>query len=455
MKLIISIYIILFPFILLSQENQLEKGVVLDSIWIDKKPGESFALYLPTQYDVEKASPAIFIFEPMARGSVGIQPFISASEQYGYILICSNDSKNGPYEANYAVANNLFSKAFSMLHIDQKRIYTSGFSGGGRLAASIAIYSENIQGVVSCGAGFNLKSRGLPTTQKFSYVSIMGDEDMNYYELQFTESYLKKTQIPFELFTYGINHRWPSQDQILLAFDWMQLQAYKKQLILKNNEDVERIYNKFYELTIEMENGNSLIIAADSYRRILKNFERYYNLDSIQEKYKALNESKAYKNESKKNVDLMKTEGLLTDEFLLHFNRDLKRKNYSLSWWENRINKIKKKQDSNDQQEVKMYNRLLNKIFALAIETARYDSTLETIQQKMLCYDICILVYPSYALPYYQQMHNSIALGDKNKSLDYLEKLLATGYEKKELKFDTIILENIQNSDRFKELIKE
>ncbi len=140
---------------------------------------------------------------------------------------------------------------------------------------------------------------------------------------------------------------------------------------------------------------------------------------------------------------------------MLHFNRDLKRKNYSLSWWENRINKIKKKQDSNDQQEVKMYNRLLNKIFALAIETARYDSTLETIQQKMLCYDICILVYPSYALPYYQQMHNSIALGDKNKSLDYLEKLLATGYEKKELKFDTIILENIQNSDRFKELIKE
>lgn len=179
----------------MSQTKDLEKGVLYDSIWVDAKLGESFALYLPNKYNQEIASPAVFIFEPMARGSVGIEPFIKAAETYGYILICSNDSKNGPYEINYAVANNLFPKVLSMFKIDPKRIYTAGFSGGARLASSIAVQSNKIAGVISCGAAFNLKSRGLPSTQSFSYACLMGDEDMNYNELQFTNSYLKKTPV--------------------------------------------------------------------------------------------------------------------------------------------------------------------------------------------------------------------------------------------------------------------
>ena len=250
---------------LYAQNNRLEKGIVIDTVWIDKSLGESFSLYLPNKYEPEKPSPAIFIFEPMARGKTGIQPFISVAEQYGYILICSNDSKNGPYEHNFAVANKLFSKAFSTLQIDQKRIYTAGFSGGGRLASTIAIQSDKIQGVVSCGAGFNLKSRALPSAQNFSYVSIMGDEDMNYHELEFTENYLKKTQTSFELFTFDIDHRWPDQDQILLAFDWLQLEAYKNQLIEKDNAALQRIYTKFYKQAIAEQYDNKLLIASESY----------------------------------------------------------------------------------------------------------------------------------------------------------------------------------------------
>jgi len=432
----------------------LERGAILDSIWLDNKLGESFSLYLPTQYEPEKASPAIFIFEPMARGKVGIQPFIKTAEQYGFILICSNDSKNGPYEANYAIANNLFPKVFSMLKIDQKRIYTAGFSGGGRLAASIAIQSNKIAGAVSCGAGFNLKSRELPSTQTFSYACIMGDEDMNYNELQFTESYLKKTQMPFELFISGINHKWPSQDQVLLAFDWMQLEAYKKLLIKKDGSEIKRIYDKFYLQAINNENDDNLIRAGNSFRRILRNFGRYYNLDSIQDRHKTLSQSKPYKSQTKKKEELLAVEAILTDEFWFQFDRDLERKKYALNWWENRINKLKKKQDSSDKQELKMYKRLRYKIFAHAIETARYDSTIKTTEQSMFCYDICILVYPSYALPYYMQMQYALELGDQNKSLDYLEKLLATGYDKSEIILDINVLDSIQDTDRFKELMK-
>ena len=277
---------------------------------------------------------------------------------------------------------------------------------------------------------------------------------MNYDELEFTKTYLEKTKTSFELFTFGIEHRWPSQDQILLAFDWLQLEAYKKQLIQNNSPDIKRIYTKFYEHAIEKEKENNLIIASDSYKRILKNFGRHYQLDSIQQKYTALSQSKPFKTQQKKKYELLKLEATLTNEFLFQFDKDLGGKNYSLNWWENRIAKLKKKEVSDDQQEVKMYKRMLYKIFANAIEKVRFDKTLKTVQQKMLCYDICILVYPAYTLPYYQQMQLLNSIGEKDKSLDYLEKLLATGIAKKEVSLDSNVLESIRDTDRFKELMK-
>ena len=169
----------------------------------------------------------------------------------------------------------------------------------------------------------------------------MGDEDMNYHELQFTENYLKKTQTSFEFFTFDINHRWPDQDQILLAYDWLQLEAYKNQLIEKDSVALQRIYTKFYKRAIAQQKNNQLITASESYQRILKNFGRHYYLDSIQKKYKSLRESRQFKSQHKKNQDLLSLEEALTDEIWLQFDKDLEKKNYSLNWWENRINKLK------------------------------------------------------------------------------------------------------------------
>lgn len=455
MKLFTFIVLFLISCSLLSQQNEIEKGIILDSIHVNNKPGESFALYLPTTHDSALASPVVFIFEPMARGRVGIEPFLKASEEYGYILICSNNSKNGPYETNYAIANNLFPEVLSMFTIDPKRIYTAGFSGGARLAASIAIQSEKIAGVISCGAAFNLKSRGLPSTQTFSYACIMGDEDMNYNELQFTNSYLKKTPLSFELFSFGINHKWPDQDQILQAFDWMQLEAYKNILIKKDTSEINRIYTKFDAQAKKELKDNELIRAGNSLRRILRNFGSHYDLDSIKEIRNTLIESKKYKKQLKTNTDLLTTEALLTDEFRQQFNHALDEQTYHLNWWEHKISKLKKKEATADPLSSKMYKRLLYKIYAHAIETARYDSSIETIEQRIFCYDICILVYPAYSFPYHIQMQHALQLKNKEQALDYLEKMIVSGVERNTIKLDSSMITFLQDSDRFKTLMED
>lgn len=455
MKLIASLLVFLISCGLFSQENEFKKGAVIDSVFIGSKTNESFALYLPTSYHPESASPVVFIFEPMARGTVGIYPFIKAADTYGYILVCSNNSKNGPYEINYAIANNLFPKVLSLFNIDTKRIYTAGFSGGARLASSIAAQSNKISGVIACGAAFNLQSRGLPSTQNFSYACIMGDEDMNYSELEFTNSYLKKTPVSFELFTFGIHHKWPNQDQILIAFEWMQLEAYKNLLIKKDPEEINRIYAKFYSQATKEISDNNLLSAGNSLRRILRNFESQYDLDSIKTMNNTLKNSKEYKNQFKKNKELLSSEGLLTDEFSQQFNKALDQHNYKLTWWKKKISHLKKKEISADSLTSKMYRRLGYKIFAKAFETARYDSSIQSIEQRMFCYDVCILVYPTYALSYHKQMEYAMQLGDKERTLNYLEKLMASGYDKNDINLDSTIIEFLQDSERFKLLMQQ
>jgi len=420
---------------------------------VDKKIGESFSFYMPRSYEPSKATPIIFIFEPMARGSTGIDPFISTADTYGYLLVCSNNTKNGPFEGNYAIIDRLFAKVFTSLKLDPKRVYTSGFSGGGRLASSIALKTDQIQGVVSCGAAFTINSGGLPTTQNFSYATIIGEQDMNYYELTFTHKYLNKTKLPYEVFTPDINHRWPTRDQILMAFDWMQLEAYKKLLLPVDPTVTKQIYNKYYQQAQLEEKDQRLLAASNEYRRVLNNFKRYYQMDTIQEKLQNLEESKAYKSEKKKNESLLETELALTDELFDRFNTDINKKSYHLGWWENRIEKLKKKMESDSHMEQTMYKRLLYKVFAHAIETVNHDPSIKNIEQKMFCYDICMLIYPSYALPYIKQIENAVAMKKPDLGLDYLEKLLNTGFDEKERLLKNESIMTLENMDRFKKLM--
>lgn len=434
-----------------SQKNY-PKGEIVDSLFVNANPKESFSLYLPSQYESSKKSPIVFIFDPAARGKVGITPFIKASEEYGYILVCSNDTKNGPYEQNFNVINNLFEAVFTDFIIDEKRIYTAGFSGGSRLASKVALLTNQVQGVVACGAGFSSKLDLIGQGVSFSYASIVGDLDMNYLEMIETKEYLNGLNISNELFIYDIKHKWPSQDQVLRAFEWLQLEAYKKKLARIDNKQINDIYSNYNNKALEHHNEKNLLYVHQEYKRIIKNFKRYYKVDSIQNKLKILENDKIYKNENKVLSSAFNEEKILTTKFTDRFNKDYAAKKKNLKWWKNEISKLNKRTEITTGQELKMLNRLLYKIYALAIETVAVEGV-QNIDQAIFCYDICILIYPNYPPPYFKQIENYIQKNDISKSLDYLEELLNTGFDNIELIKKNPAFETLKVNKRFVGLI--
>ena len=121
-----------------AQADGYPLGQVIESVPVREQAGESFALYLPAAFKSDEASPVVFVFDPVGNGPNGLQGFLEAAETYGYILVCSNNSRNGPYDRNFEIAGRLFDQVLTEFAIDPDRIYTSGFSGGSRLASAIA-----------------------------------------------------------------------------------------------------------------------------------------------------------------------------------------------------------------------------------------------------------------------------------------------------------------------------
>src|SRR5438552_19004603 len=79
-------------------------GQVIPDINCAADASQSYALYLPTNYDTARAWPVIFAFDPGARGRVPVERYQAAAEKYGYIVAGSNNSRNGSWEVSAAAA---------------------------------------------------------------------------------------------------------------------------------------------------------------------------------------------------------------------------------------------------------------------------------------------------------------------------------------------------------------
>jgi hypothetical protein len=74
-------------------------GTIVPVVVTMAEPDQTYALYLPSSCDARRTWPAIFAFDPAARGQLPLECFRESAEKYGYIVVGSNISRNGPLSA--------------------------------------------------------------------------------------------------------------------------------------------------------------------------------------------------------------------------------------------------------------------------------------------------------------------------------------------------------------------
>jgi len=409
-----------------AQQGGYTKGQVIDSVPVAGTNTDSYALYLPKTFNPGVASPVVFIFDPAARGPLAAKVFRRVADIYGYILVASNNSRNGPYDANFTIADNLFNTVLSDFKIDPKRIYTAGFSGGARLALTIALRSGQIQGVIACGAGFS--SSGITLDPTFSYAAIVGTKDFNYSELQKTDSWLKKLHFPHVVFEFEIEHQWPFPEQLEQAFRWLQLEAYRKGLALKYSSDIRQSYQDFYQAARQAGQANNLLLAERDYECLIRNFAGYYTMDSLQAQVTRIRNLKEYRIQKQSWEESLVTENDLIAKYTREFEDDLENGTPDSRKWEKYLTRLKAKYAQDTLYKQDMLHRVLSALSALAFEEASYRKDELSREQQIFCYDICILSNPGQLYSYLRQMENYLSKGDKDMAMHYLEALIQSGY---------------------------
>jgi pimeloyl-ACP methyl ester carboxylesterase len=200
------------------------RGEILDPVFCQHDFTQSYTLYLPTTYQAGRRWPVIYCFDPGGKGSIPVALFKEGAEKYGYILVGSNNSKNGPWEVILQAVRAIWRDTHARLAIDDQRIYAAGFSGGARVAFGLGqILSIKLSGVIACGAGLPewLEPENVIDVPCFGTVGL---QDFNYREMQELERQLRLQGTPCLLRVFQGRHSWPPPKLALEAVAWLQVQ---------------------------------------------------------------------------------------------------------------------------------------------------------------------------------------------------------------------------------------
>lgn len=105
-------------------------GQVVDRVICAADGSQSYALYIPVRGD-QQPLPIVYFFDSHGVGSLPLRKYKALADTYGFILVGSNNSKNGnDWATTETIWDRLFSDTHRRLKIDEQRIYTAGFSGG-------------------------------------------------------------------------------------------------------------------------------------------------------------------------------------------------------------------------------------------------------------------------------------------------------------------------------------
>jgi hypothetical protein len=213
-------------------------GHITDKVNCAAAPGETYALYIPSGYHAGRSWPVLYCFDPGARGRVPVERFREGAERFGYIVAGSNNSRNGPPAPGLASMRAMWEDTRVRFRIDDRRVYLAGFSGGARLANSLAPGS-GAAGVISCGAGF---SGDRPKTLAYRFLGVAGVDDFNYPELRAVDRLMEGSGATHAFLEFDGGHEWPPGETCARALEWLgspnpQKPASKEELKREQTEE--------------------------------------------------------------------------------------------------------------------------------------------------------------------------------------------------------------------------
>lgn len=224
-------------------KDNFKAGEVISIVPLHIDAGQTFALYLPKGYTDSAKLPVIIFFDPHGDGTLPLNLYHESADQYHYILIGSNTSRNGmPLDQTQAVAYNLFSEALTRLSVDASKIALCGFSGGAKVALLSGAANPGIANIIYCGAKVDIHPN-----HPVSILGFAGLRDMNYTDLVLFDRDLQSTPLKHFLVEWHGKHEFPTAEVFNDAFTFLNtgnIPNYDKKRVSITPDQLKREQDK-------------------------------------------------------------------------------------------------------------------------------------------------------------------------------------------------------------------
>jgi predicted esterase len=443
------------PSLARGEDGPPRRGELVEGLRCRSDPSQTYTLYLPHRYEPTRRWPALLILDPRGRSVRAAELFRDAAEEYGWVLLSSNDTRSdGPMEPNVKALQALWPEVHVRYATDPDRVYLAGFSGGAMIAWEVGRRTGRVAGVIASGG------RWLPDHFKepisFPCFGAAGDLDFNYDEMKKVHARLREWGTPERLEIFEGPHSWMPAPLARRAVEWLELQAMKRNLRPRDDALVSRLLAEDLARDAQLQKEGRVLDAQRAYAATAATFEglaptadarrEARRLAALPDTARAIDEEREWDRYEEKTLHLLEqanSELLAADPpFLLGAFRA-----------RYRMDELLQRAEKKGYEAV-VARRLL---YSLATQTGFY-MTRELMQKGDYVRAEIALALATEAVPDRPEYWYNLAccrahVGDRDRALDALEKAFATGFANRAHAAADADLESLRGEPRFQAVV--
>jgi predicted esterase len=395
---------------------EIPKGRVLETVACASDNKQTYALYVPTSFDPARKWPVLFCFDPGARGKAPVERFQAAAEKFGWIVAGSNNSRNGPWEANAAAIHAMVGDVNRYFPIDSKRIYVAGLSGGARVACQVAL-GGIAKGVIACSAGFPTSE--VPGKVPFPFFGTAGITDFNYAELKRVDRELEDLRAAHRVVIFPGGHEWLPSELAVEALAWLELQAMRAGT---REKDAAWIQEQFQARTVALpaeplENFRAL-------KSLVADFKGLADTAALEKKIAALGGSREIRDQLKAERTSERREQEISDNLMSAIGEGM------IASVRKQTAELRKKSEAaTDPAERQRIDRVLSGVYSSCSTTAREMMRTGDYVEAAPLLECLTALRPERSQAWFDLARARAHLREKKPAIAALQQAIAAGFK--------------------------
>lgn len=445
-------YLYLFLFVSISTyaQSSLTIGSVEPKIALNQSGEQTYALYLPLEYDESRSYPTVFVFDNKARGASVVQRYSIASELTKSIIIGVNYTLNDTLTVANKQVEELIKTTIDRYAIDSNKIILSGINEGALFASSIAQLSNDIYGVLVVN-NIYIDRKIIKKREELKFTIFSSDEGVNFYKLNnYSKDYtFKKIIAGYHIYN---QNDWPESGY---------LAAGLVELLLDENtldEQVQRSYKSDLAFGEYLYGKQQHLYAYDFVNNLKNTYKKRVDLTPQKELLKKIRGSAIYRSKRSQYNIFKYEESLLIEDFQYYLFEDSKNSYFdNLGWWGSQMDDLDSKIDVSDKlvqagksaKRVKAYVQELVEQQYIILKTQDPN-----VEQLLFINVLRTLVDPVNYDAFIQAVSLSAQERDYKAAFFYLEELLKAGYTDYEGIYSIPDTITIRIGEEYNEIVK-